>query len=61
MAQLAEKLRYKLAGRGWGPLMGSLGFFIDNSSGRTTALASTQPPTGRSTKGRSWGLKMAGA
>jgi len=61
VAQLAEKLRYKPVRRGWGSPVGSLGFFIDNTSGLTMALASTEPPTGMSTRGISWGLKTAGA
>jgi hypothetical protein len=61
VAQLAENLRYKQVCRGWGSPMGSLGFFTDNPSGRTKALALTLPPTGMSTIGISWGLKKAGA
>jgi len=40
VAQLVEALRYKPEGRGldWN-------FFIDNRSGRTVALGSTQPVT----------------
>jgi hypothetical protein len=35
------------------PIM-SLEFFIDNTSGRTMALGSTQPPTEISTRNTSW-------
>ena len=58
---MAEKLRYKPVSRGWGSPMESLEFFIDNPSGRNMALASTQSPTGISTRGVSSGLKTARA
>jgi hypothetical protein len=41
--------------------MVSLEFFIDNPSGRTMALGSTQPLTEMSTRNLSWGVKAAGA
>ena len=41
--------------------MVSLEFFIDNPSGRTMALGSTQPLTEMSTRNISWGVKAAGA
>ena len=39
--------------------MVSLEFFIDNPSGRTMALGSTQPPTEMNTSDASWGWKRA--
>ena len=41
--------------------MVSFEFFIDNPSGRTMALGSTQPLTEMSTRNISWGVRAAGA
>jgi len=48
MAQLVEALRYKPEGRGF-------------DSDRSMALGLTQPLTELSTRGISWGVKVAGA
>jgi hypothetical protein len=42
IAQLVEALRYQAEGRGFD---GVIEIFIDNPSGRTMALGSTQPLT----------------
>ena len=61
MAQLVEAMRYKVGrSRARFPMV-SLEFFIDNRSGRTMALGSTQPLTEMSTRNISWGVKVAGA
>jgi len=41
--------------------MVSLEFFIDNLSGRTMGLGSSQPITEMSTRNISWWVKAAGA
>ena len=52
MAQLIEALRHKPEGRGFDSR-----WFIDNPSGRTMALGSTQPPIEMSTRTISWWIK----
>ena len=41
--------------------MMSLEFLIENPSGRTMVMGSTQSPTEMSTRNTSWGVKAAGA
>ena len=64
VAQLVEALRYKSEGRGFDSRWCHWIFFIDNPSGRTMALGSTQSLTEISTgnvSGVEWGVKAAGA
>jgi hypothetical protein len=61
MAQLVEALRYKPKVVGL-ILNGVIGIYhLNNPSGHTMALGLTQPPTEMSTRGISWGIKLAGA
>jgi hypothetical protein len=52
---VVEALRYKPEGRGFDSSIVSIDFFIDNPSGRTMVLGSTQPLTEMSTRNISWG------
>ena len=53
VAQFVEALRYKPEGRGFDFRWGL--FLIDNHSGHTVALGSTQPRTEMSTRDLLWG------
>ena len=55
VAQLVEALRYKPERRGFDSRWCHWNFFIDNPSGRTMVLGSTQPLTEISTRNISWG------
>jgi len=57
VAQLVDALRYKLAGSIPDGVIGI--FHLNNPSGRTMALRSTQPLTEISTRNISWGVKTA--
>jgi hypothetical protein len=61
VAQLVEALRYKPKVVRLIP-SGVIGIFhLHNPSGCTLALGLTQPLTEMSTRGISWGIKLAGA
>jgi hypothetical protein len=61
VALLFEALCYKLEGPGSIPECFPGEFFIDNPSGSTMALGSTQPVTEMSTRNNTWGVKVVSA
>ena len=59
VAQLVEALRYKPEGRGFDPRW--CHWNIDNTSGRTMAVRSTQALIEMTTMDSSWGVKAVSA